>query len=113
MIDRVGYSDIKANLLACYWRGCRDHGLSGWSHEQVCAWAYGEFDGAYDFPVEIIMLEVASLILTGGWSSKLVAYHKDQILRILDGVTYEAFLDGLPAEEVGEVKADLLVANII
>lgn len=113
MIDRVGYADIKMMLLQCYWRGCRDHGLSGWSHEQVCAWAYGEFEGAYDFAVELMMLEVASLILSGGWSSRLAAYHAGEISRILDGAPYEVFLEGLPAEEVDELMRDLTVVNIL
>lgn len=113
MIDRVDYSEIKMMLLACYWRGCRDHGLSGWSHEQVCAWAYGEFEGAYDSAVEIMMLEVASLILSGGWSSRLAAYHASEISRTLVGRPYDVLLEGLPAEEVEEFVGDLQIINIL
>ncbi len=109
MNDRVVYSEIKTMLLVCYWRGCRDYGLSGWSHEQVCAWAYGEFEGAYDLTVEILMLEVASSVLSGGWSSNLALHHATEISRILYETNIEILLQGVPCEEAEELINDLTV----
>lgn len=107
MTDRATYSEIKSMILACYWRGCRDHALSGWSQEQVCAWTYGEFEGAFDLEVELLMLEVASLILSGGWSSQLVAHHASEISQILSRSSIDLLLEGVPAEESEELRGDL------
>lgn len=108
MIDRVTYSDIRSMILETYWRACRDHAFSGWSQEQVCAWVYGEFEGSFDLEVEVFMLEVASLILSGGWSVNLVAHHTSEISKILSNYSIGDLLRGVPSEESDELKADLV-----
>jgi len=111
VVNEVSYLDIKRSLLACYWRGCRDQALSGWSDEQVCAWAYGEFEDAYDLAVEVLMLEVASLILSGEWSTKLADYHVGEISRILGGTGCEEFLAGVSADDRDDFIKGLQIIN--
>jgi len=114
MSERVTYSEIKSMVLACYWRGCRDHALTGWSQEQVCAWTYGEFEGAFDLEVENFMLEVASLILSGGWSPQLAAHHTSEISQILSNSSIDILLKEVSAEESEELRGDLVaIANRI
>jgi hypothetical protein len=111
-MERISYAVIKELLLSYYWRGCRDHGFAGWLPEQVSAWAYGEFEGSYDLPIENLMLEVASLVLTGGWFSDQARYHKEEILRILSVINLNAQLTELPQEEAEEFTNDLRVLNL-
>ena len=110
LVDRVVYSEIKGNLLSYYLRGCRDHGMSGWTHRQVCSWAYNEFEGGYDYHVEHLMLEVASLMLSGAWYSDLADYHLGEIARILSIKPLDDFLINLSPEEAEEFIMDLKVA---
>jgi hypothetical protein len=112
-MERASYSVIKELLLSYYWRGCRDYGFTGWLPEQVCAWAYGEFEGSYDLPIENLMLEVASFVLAGGWYSGQAGYHKEEIARILSAMNLNDQLKELPQEEAEEFASDLRVLNLI
>jgi hypothetical protein len=107
------YTEIKTLLLAYYWRGCRDHGLSGWAPEQVCSWAYEEFDGSYDSPFEKLMLEVASLALTGGWHLRLVNYHMGEARQILSEIDLDTCMLDLSSEDADDLLTDLKILGIV
>ncbi|KAF0863510.1 hypothetical protein [Pseudomonas sp. LD120] len=119
---RVSYSEIKSWILENYWDGCRDHGPliagrdgSGWSLEQISSDIYDGYsggDGSFDSPLEYLMLEVVSLVLSC-WYPSQVEYHKKRIFNLLSENDLAKMLENVPSDELEEFKHDLEVLSII
>lgn len=110
MDERLSYGEIRILYLSCYYHFCRFKlkSNSAWiGDESEAGYAYGELDNAFDKPIENLMLEVLALVMgVGRASSQAQKYHKDAILKLLGDKTVADMLEGLPAEEVDEFKAD-------
>lgn len=107
------YREIRRDLLDTYLAGCASRGFKGWTHEEVCSWAYCEYDGVYETPVERLMFEVSGLALTGGWHPDLVSYRRQQILKILAENDLPGLLSQVTEEDSQELVRDLKVLELI
>ncbi|MDW3716533.1 MULTISPECIES: Imm2 family immunity protein [unclassified Pseudomonas] len=116
MEDRVSYGEIRAMFLSCYYNYCKLKlkSSSAWVEgESEAGYAYGELENAFDMPVENLMLEVLALVMQAGRASlQTQKYHKDAICSLLSDRSISDVLEGLPAEEVDEFKADLVVLGL-
>jgi hypothetical protein len=110
---RPSYREIRRDLLDTYLTGCASNGSKGWTHEEICSWAYFEYDGVYETPIENLMLEVSGLALTGGWYPDLVSYHRQQILKIIAKTVLPELLSQVNEEDSQELVRDLKVLDII
>lgn len=78
--------------------------------ESELGYAYEQDECAYSFPIEELMLEVATLILDGGRSfeSELwMNYHRSKIKAILQKNDLQAMLAQLPQPERDYFESDL------
>ena len=67
------------------------------------AYAYDQFDNAFDQPIERLMLEVLMLILDAGRGSEQSrSFHREEILRLLAENDLNEMISGLQAEETEE-----------
>jgi hypothetical protein len=86
-------------------------GPTGWRpNENGLAWAYEQVECAYSFPIEELMLEVASMILDGGRSfesEQWMNYHRAKIQAILQKNDLQAMLAELPQPERDYFESDL------
>jgi hypothetical protein len=119
---RVSYQEIKSWVLGNFWDGCRDHGpmakaqdKSVWNLEQIVSDVYDGYaggSGSFDSPLEYLMLEVVSLVLSS-WYPSQVEYHKERIAELLAGNDLDEMLRGIPADELEEFKHDLYILSIV
>ncbi|WP_175651779.1 hypothetical protein [Pseudomonas sp. Marseille-P9899] len=119
--DRVSYSEIKAWVLENFWDGCRDHGPLAkakggnvWSLEQISSDVYDGYAGgvgSFNSPLEYLMLEVVSLVLSC-WYPSQVNYHEARIKTLLSENNLTQMLQGIPTAEVEEFMQDLKILNI-
>jgi len=59
-------------------------------------------------PIEKLMLEVLTLVLLAGRSSRAVEkYHLDIISELFKEIDISSALEGLPPDEAAELRADL------
>ncbi|UZE07760.1 hypothetical protein [Pseudomonas corrugata] len=120
--DRVSYSEIKKWVLENFWDGCRDHGPlikseneNVWSLEQIASDVYDGYAGgvgSFDSPLEYLMLEVVSLVLSC-WYPNQIDYHKRRIYDLLSENDLTEMLENIPSDESEEFKHDLEILNII
>ena len=120
--DRVQYSEIKSWVLEGFWDGCRDHApLSGrrpesiWTIEQIASDVYDGYAGgvgSFDSPVEYLMLEVVSLVLSC-WYPERASYHRARIYDMLQGCDINEVLKDVPVSELEEFKHDLAILGIL
>jgi hypothetical protein len=86
-------------------------GRKGWfPGEDPLAWAYEQNECAYSFPIEELMLEVATLILDGGRSfenEQWMNYYRAKIKAILQKNDLQAMLAELPQPERDYFESDL------
>ncbi|MBB4868253.1 hypothetical protein HNP46_007173 [Pseudomonas nitritireducens] len=114
--DRVTYGEIRAWFLGSYYSYCRGKlsDKSPWTEgESEVGYAYMELENSFDMPVEKLMLEVLTLVLSAGRSSKAVEkYHLDIISELLKEIDISSALAGLPSEEAAELRTDLKVLGL-
>ncbi|PVZ15420.1 MULTISPECIES: Imm2 family immunity protein [unclassified Pseudomonas] len=116
MEDRVTYGEIRAWFLGRYYSYCKvklSHQSSWAEGESEVGYAYGELENSFELPVERLMLEVTALILSAGRSpEKVKEYHLHAISKLLDDIELSYILEGLPSDEVAELKDDLKLLGI-
>lgn len=120
--NRAIYSEIKSWILENFWDGCRDHGPldrtgkgNFWSLDQIVSDVYDGYsggEGSFDSPIEYLMLEVVSLVLSC-WYPSQAEYHKQRIIELLKCNDLSEMLKSIPLDEAEEFKHDLKVLNII
>ena len=111
MEERVTYGEIRAWFLGSYYSYCRiklSH-QSPWSEgESEAGYAYGELENSFEMPIEKLMLEVLTLVLSAGrFSDEVKKYHLDIIYGLLREIDISSVLEGLPPDEAVELRADL------
>lgn len=109
----TSYRDIRRDLLDTYLTGCASKGFKGWTHKEICSWAYCEYDGVYEKPIERLMFETAGLALTGGWHPDLVNYRRQQVIKILVGNDISDLLSQISEEESNDLVRDLKILDLI
>ncbi|MEE4815643.1 Imm2 family immunity protein [Pseudomonas alliivorans] len=116
MEDRVTYGKIRAWFLGSYYSYCKvklSHQSSWTEGESEVGYAYGEFENAFELPIEKLMLEVIALILSAGRSpGKVKKYHLDAISKLLEEIELSSILEDLPSDEMAELKDDLRLLGI-
>ncbi|UPG89872.1 hypothetical protein L2Y96_21185 [Luteibacter aegosomaticola] len=110
MSDIDGYFQIRSDVLAYYWRGCRDK--MDERHEDVLAWMIHEFDGAYVDPFELLMFCVVALGLCGSWSVSASSHLRSTAERIIFEFDSRLPLSLLAADEADELVSDIRVLGI-
>ena len=117
MEERVTYREIRTWFLGSYYDYCRfklGRKIPWVEGESEVGYAYSEFENSFDLPVEKLMLEVLSLILSAGRSSEEAKkYHLDIIHKLLERVELSSFLDDLPSDEAEELRDDLRVLGVL
>ncbi|CAI8816785.1 MULTISPECIES: Imm2 family immunity protein [Pseudomonas] len=113
MEERVTYGEIRAWFLGSYYNYCRvklSHQYPWIEGESEVGYAYSELENSFDLPIEKLMLEVLSLILSAGRSSeKVQKYHQDAISELLRKIDLSSVLEELPPDEAAELVGDLRV----
>lgn len=99
-------------MLDTYLTGCASRGFEGWTREEVCSWAYCEYDGVYETPTERLMFEIAGLALTGGWHPDLASYRRQKILEIFSGNSLADLLSQAGKEDSEELLRDIKVLGL-
>lgn len=112
MNNIASYNEIKFDVLSIYWLGCRDRGFKGESHKDIVVWALDEWDGAYDHPLENLILNVISLGLGGPWSPHLERFHRNQCEVIIKEFNGVIPYDLLSDEEADELRNDIEVLGL-
>ncbi|AXA80553.1 hypothetical protein CE206_28650 (plasmid) [Achromobacter xylosoxidans] len=116
MEDRVTYSEIRAWFLGNYYSYCRaklGRQIPWAEGESEVGYAYGELENSFDLPVEKLMLETLTLILSAGRSSDHVKkYHLDMIHGLLEEIELASVLNDLPSDEAAELKKDLRLLGL-
>ncbi|MBD7923455.1 hypothetical protein [Xanthomonas bonasiae] len=120
--DRASYFQIKSWVLENYWDGCRDHGplpsnkdKEKWNLEQIASDVYDGYaggEGSFDSPLEYLMLEVISFVLSC-WHPVQAEYHKDRICNLLLDNDLEEMIKGIPENEIHEFKHDLSILGFL
>lgn len=120
--DRVSYFQIKEWILENYWDGCRDHGplpsnkgKEGWTLEQIASDVYDGYaggEGNFDSPLEYLMLEVVSFVLSC-WYPAQAEHHKNRIYSLLSENNLEDMLEGIPNDELDEFTHDLSILGFL
>ena len=114
--ERVTYGEIRAWFLSTYYSYCRvklSHKSPWGEDESEAGYAYGELENSFDMPIEKLMLEVLTLILSAGRSSKTVEkYHLDIISALFKEIDISSALESLPPDEAAELRADLEVLDL-
>ena len=116
MEERVPYAEMRSWLLECYYTFSRQmtDSKGGWApHLHEIAYAYNEFDGAFDHPIERLMLEVLTLVLIGGRPMVSVPYHTRRIAEIVAAHPLDELLRGLPEEELHELRSALQLLKLL
>ncbi|ATE78467.1 Imm2 family immunity protein [Pseudomonas frederiksbergensis] len=116
MEERVTYGEIRAWFLGSYYSYCRaklSHQSSWVEGESEVGYAYSELENSFDLPIEKLMLEVLTLILSAGRSSeKIQKYHVDAISGLLKDIEHSSILEELPSDELAELIDDLRVLGL-
>ena len=112
MSEAVSYSEVKALLLSSYWQGCAGGSFSGWTHRQVCAWAYSEFDGSYDYSSDHFMLELVCLVMVGDWYPDMADQYRNQMRELMCRPEFNDEVRRMPEGEREQLLADLEVVGI-
>jgi hypothetical protein len=73
-------------------------------------WAYQEFYNSFELPIERLMLEVLTLILTAGRLPGL--FHREQIAKLLAEHSLDEMLHGIPTEEADELLYDMKLLKL-
>ncbi|KAI3591406.1 hypothetical protein D9X30_3613 [Cupriavidus sp. U2] len=76
--------------------------------EYEYAFAYDEFKDSFSIVIEKIMLEVLTLILSGGRGIG-VSYHRDILEKLIESCDLGAEIEGLSDEERHEFEEDLRI----
>jgi hypothetical protein len=109
--ERVTYGEIRAWFLGSYYSYCRvklSHKSPWGAGESEAGYAYSELENSFDMPIEKLMLEVLTLVLLAGRSSRAVEkYHLDIISELFKEIDISSALKGLPPDEAAELRADL------
>ena len=113
MSGRSTYREISRDLLSTYLTGCTSRGFGGESPQAVCSWAYCEYDGAYDLPVERLMLQVTALALTGGWYPSIEQAIRSEMESILSEHSIHDLLASISYDEAEELVRNLQVLLVL
>lgn len=112
MNERLTYGEIRAWFLDGYYSYCRaklSHQNPWLEGESEVGYAYSELENSFDLPVEKLMLEVLSLVLSAGRSSeKARKYHQDAISELLKKIDLPPVLEALPPDEAAELVGVIL-----
>ncbi|MCD4505199.1 hypothetical protein ABH309_23845 [Chromobacterium piscinae] len=112
--SRTEYGAIKEMVLSAYFDFCRDRGHGyGWSHDRVLGSVEYEFECTFELPVEVLMLKVVELILSGGWHREVESNIRQKIVSIINEHGLEELLEGVSAGEIDEFKHDLEIIRLI
>jgi hypothetical protein len=114
MYERFSYKDIREMFLENYYLNCRSVLWSKreWHPEEAeFAYAYDGFDGAFQHPLENLMLEVLTVIMIAGRHEQPEKFHREKIKKILEMNNLEELKklmsENVPASENDE-KHELL-----
>lgn len=111
---RVTYSTIKQWVTEAYFDFCRDRGVVlGRPHVEIVGDVSYEYEGAFERPVERLMLEVVCMVLNGGWYEQPMNYHRAQIQKIAADGGLEDLLADLPKDEAETFRHDLTILKLI
>lgn len=119
--ERIDYYEIKRDFLECCYEGCRvklDDIASGNSQWPEGAdgrgYASYQYEGAYQLPIEQLMLAVINLILMAARGPEHVeAFHQKEINQILSAHPLEELLKELGEEERKDLLYDMKLLKII
>ncbi|WP_244136300.1 hypothetical protein [Burkholderia sp. BCC0405] len=112
--QRVTYEVMKAEILSLYYIFCRDRGISGkFSHREVLGYIELECEDIYERPIEILMLRVIQLILSGGWHPRFENWMRKIISEQISTEGLGNLLKELPTDEVELFKHDLKILKFI
>ena len=112
MEDRITYYELKAEFLDCFYSCCRSKLDTykktgekwGYSGEEI-AYAYYQYENAFERPIENLMLNVLTLILKAGRGLKDV---ESNLRKFITDILTENSLEEL-IKDIGEdEKKDLL-----
>lgn len=114
MEERETYSTIKAWFLDCVFDTCLNNwNDETWPYSSIIAFTYEEYSASYNSVIENLMLNVVTLIMTGGWDLEQASYYKKLIKNILSQYTLEELLKDIPKEEFDEFIHDLKKLNLL
>ncbi|MBA0206311.1 Imm2 family immunity protein [Pectobacterium aroidearum] len=119
--ERIRYNEIRESFLECYYIYCRhkihSSNMTGnvWiENGSEGGYAYEQEEGAYDFPIENLMLEVLSLIMIAGRGpEKAEKYHREMIEKILAEHPLEQLLEEIAEEEKSDLLYDMSLLGLI
>jgi len=118
--SRVSYPEMKSSVLENYWEACRDHGPATkaagvWELAQISSDVYDGYaggSGSFDSPLEYLMLEVISLVLSC-WYPDQADFHRARIAELMRDNDIGAMLSSIPFDEAEVFKHDLKILRII
>lgn len=117
MEDRIKYSEIRVWLLECYYKYCKvkiGHKSPWIEGESEVGYAYGELENSFDTPIEKLMLEVLTLVLSAGRASeKTYEYHLNCVYNLLESIDLSCILENLPSDEAEEFRSDLRLLGFL
>lgn len=100
--------------MEAYFDFCRDRGVVlGRPHAEILGGVSYEYEGAFERPVERLMLEVVCMVLNGGWYQQPMNYHREQIQKIVADDSLENLLADVPQEEAETFRHDLKILKLI
>ena len=112
--ERVTYGAIKTWVLEAYYDFCRDRGFgAGWGHDGVMGAVEYEYEGAFERPIENVMLKVIELVLSGGWHKEVEHNIRRKIADQLAEYGLEKLLADVPADEAEAFRHDLRILKLI
>jgi hypothetical protein len=86
----------------------------GWeANEYEGAYAYDQYDDAFQTPIESLMLEVLTTIMIAGRHEQAQTYHKDRIEKILCENSLEELKKQMSDDEKHELLHDLKILGFI
>jgi hypothetical protein len=111
---RVNYSTIKQWVLEAYFDFCRDRGVAlERPHAEILGGISYEYEGCFERPIEILMLEVICMALNGGWYQQPMKYHKAKIQKLIAEYRLENLLADVPSDEAELFVHDLKILKLI
>jgi hypothetical protein len=109
---RTEYDEIKKDAALLYLSLCRDFGVAqNYCHQDVISLATTEW--GYRLPVEILMLETATLMLLGGWYPEQAQYHLGVINKLLADPGLDVLLKDIPKTEVDDLLHEMRVMKLL
>ncbi len=111
---RVPYETIKAWVLEAYFDFCRDRGVvQGRPPADIMGAVSYEYEVCFERPIERFMFEVIYIVLSGGWYELPMAYHYEQIQKLITEYGLENLLVDVPEDEAKLFRHDLRILKLI